>query len=89
VIVLHVSVNKMDKTWLVTNLELAHGELEEAIAEIKQLPEEDEFLAKQLLGEVYLKLNYAWNSRNMPDNLPDKYYEFIRYPKEMDIYTGD
>ena len=80
----------MDKKWMIVNLQEAHSELERAIAEIKGMSEDEEFLAQQILGEVYIKLNYAWNSREMKGlESNDRYHEMIQYPKEMDIYSGN
>ncbi len=80
----------MDKPWLIVNLEDARQALDRAITEIKALDAGDEHVAQQLVGEVYIKLNYAWNSRAGAPDLsgPTKYGEWISYPRVMDIYTG-
>jgi len=80
----------MDKAWLITNLEDARHALDRAISEIKQHEAAEEHIAQQVVGEVYAKLNYAWNSRAAVPAPPDRahYDEWIRYPKVMDIYVG-
>ena len=80
----------MDKAWLIANLEDARQELERAITEIQALEAGDEHVAQQLVGEAYLKLNYAWNSRaGAPESQSQsRYEELIRYPNLMDIYSG-
>jgi hypothetical protein len=80
----------MDKPWLIVNLEDARQALDRAISEIKALDAADEHVAQQLVGEAYIKLNYAWNSRAGTADSSDqtKYDEWIKYPRVMDIYTG-
>lgn len=80
----------MNKPYLIANLEDARQTLERAIQEIRVLDACDEYVAQQLVAEAYIKLNFAWNSRtSLGDSWEDsKYFEWIKYPKEMDIYTG-
>ncbi len=79
----------MNTPWIIANLEDARQALAYAISEIKTLETADHCIAQDLIAEVYIKLNYAWNSRTGPgDSLEDgRYDERIKYPKEMDIYT--
>jgi hypothetical protein len=82
--------NIMDKNWLNINLKQAQQELADAMSEIDTMDPDEDYLAQQVLAEVYIKLNYAWNSRNMVDTTgKDQYYELIQYPKEMDNYSGN
>ena len=79
----------MNKTWLIANLEDTRVELQRAIDEIRCLDSQDEHIAQQLIGEVFLKLNFAWNARHSNGNEADgKYADWIQYPKVMDIYSG-
>ncbi|MDQ8201238.1 hypothetical protein QEH56_23945 [Pelagicoccus enzymogenes] len=77
----------MDKEWLKTNLEEARDWIEHAIKEIDRLEDDDELPAQQLIGEAYIKLNQAWNSRNGPDSAKGKYRDMIVYPKVMNMYA--
>jgi len=83
-------VRPMNKPWLITNLEDARQALARAISEIKTLDGDDDCIAQDMVGEAYVKLNYAWNSRAAPvgSSGDSEYDEWIKYPKEMDIYTG-
>ena len=78
----------MDKEWLKSNLEEAKFWIEHAIKEIDSLEDHDDLVHQQLVGEAYIKLNQAWNSRKGPDSAEGKYHEMIKYPKEMDMYVG-
>jgi hypothetical protein len=79
----------VDKNWLIANLQDARQALESAISEVEQLESDDELVAQQLISEVYIKLNYAWNSRGGVTDSDDakEYNKRIKYPRVMDIYS--
>ena len=78
----------MNKEWLIINLEEAKYWIENAIKEIDSLDDDDDSVAQGLVGEAYIKMNYAWNSRKGPEPEGTHDQDYIKYPKEMDIYVG-
>lgn len=77
----------MDAQWLLTTLRLARDELEELIASVEasREPSEAEADARVQVSQVYIALNYAWNTRNGEAAIGPAHDKAIRIPTDLDL----
>jgi|LakMenEpi03Aug12_release.lakeMendotaPanAssembly.Ray.scaffolds.fasta_scaffold751981_2 hypothetical protein len=79
----------MDRNWFLVNLKEAKGALDDLVAEVES--EEDSGMAEAValahIVFVYAKLNYAWNTRAVGDEVIEgvRYDQAVQFPKDFDL----
>ncbi len=78
-------MSAIDSDWVLTTLNDALSALEEAIMEIEGDPESVKEILEERIPELYVKLNYAWNTRIKGPGAIDKFDhdDLVAFPKDI------
>ncbi len=78
-------MSTIDSDWVLTTLNDALSALEEAIMEIEGDPESVEEILDERIPALYVKLNYAWNTRVEGPEAIDKFdhNDLVAFPKDI------
>ncbi len=80
-----MATKTIDADWVLTTLNDALAALEEAIMDIEGDPEAVKEIMEERIPELYVKLNYAWNTRIEGPEAIDKFDhdDLVAFPKDI------
>lgn len=82
-----MSKPSVDADWVLTTLNDALAALEEAVMEIEGDPDSVAEILDERIPELYVKLNYAWNTRIEGPEAIDKFdhNDLVAFPKDIEL----